>query len=83
MCVHFVEKNGRLYLRLADLPILRLRLVCLYVTVTGQIHCATFFFFFFFFAFLLFRASPTAGSSQARGRTGATAAGLRHRSWQC
>ena len=32
-----------------------------------------------FFSFLLFRTAPAAsGSSQARGRIGATAAGLRH-----
>ena len=35
--------------------------------------------FFFFFPFLLFRAAPMAyGSSQARGRIGAIAAGLHH-----
>ena len=34
--------------------------------------------------FLLFKATPAAyGSSQARGRIGATAAGLCHSSWQC
>ena len=35
--------------------------------------------FFFFFFFLLFRATPVAyGGSQARDRTGTTAAGLHH-----
>ena len=38
-----------------------------------------FLFFFFFFFFCLFRATPTAyGSSQVRGRIGATAANLHH-----
>ena len=39
---------------------------------------------FFSFLFLLFRAEPGAyGSSQARVRIGAAAAGLHHSSWQC
>ena len=40
--------------------------------------------FVFLFSFFLFRAAPVAyGSHQARGPIGATAAGLRHSSWQC
>ena len=39
----------------------------------------SFFLFFFFISFFLFRAAPAAfGSSQAKGRKGATAPGLHH-----
>ena len=41
-------------------------------------HCIPFFFFFLLF-FFLFRAAPLAyGGFQARGQTGAVAAGLPH-----
>ena len=62
---------------------------CRYICTIGEregqraekdfyIYTLIFFFFFFFF-----RAAPAAyGASQARGQTGATAAGIHHSSWQ-
>ena len=47
--------------------------------VTGKISKESCFFYYFFFIALLFGAAPAAyGSPQARGRIGATAAGLHH-----
>ena len=60
------------------LQILFLPLFLLFKTLILTVSEAFFIFLIFFF-FLLFRAAPTAyGSSQARGRIRATAAGLCH-----
>ena len=49
--------------------------MCIYVIGARISHL----FFFFFKSFSFFRAAPTAyGSTQARGRIGATDAGLHH-----